>query len=208
MKTVLLILATLSTFSAHAAVPNDASAARPLAIGDTVPDVSVRSFSGESLSLSEITSEKPTMLIFYRGGWCPYCNRHLADVQKLKDTIDGMGFQVIALSPDRPEKIKEAMEAESLGYQLYSDSAADAMKAFGVAFKLDTDLVSTYKNEYGIYIESDSVMTHHILPVPALYLIGTDGKINFAHFDPNYRERLKAATILAELNRVRALELR
>ena len=189
------------------AVPTSAASAEPLMVGKSAPSVVVRDVQGSEISLADVYAEKPTALIFYRGGWCPYCTRHLSDVQKVKSALDKMGFQVVAMSPDRPEKLKETIGDRELDYTLLSDSSADAMKAFGVAFKVEESLVKKYKDSYKIDIEADSGETHNILPVPALFLVGTDGEIHFAHTDPNYRERLKAATLLEEIRKVRALEL-
>ncbi|MEM7672483.1 MAG: peroxiredoxin-like family protein [Verrucomicrobiota bacterium] len=200
----LLLLASASQLLAE--VPQNAEDASPLEKGAQVPAVSVKTLDGESVALNDLVSEQPTVLIFYRGGWCPFCTKHLAAVQKVATEVDAMGFQIVGVSPDRPAKNKDAAEKHALKYQLLSDSSAEAMKAFGVAFQVPESLVSKYKNEYGIDIEGDSGETHHILPVPALYLVGTDGTIRFAHFDPNYRERLEVNQILNELKRAKAYE--
>ena len=198
-----LLAASASLLSA---VPEDAVDAKPLETGAQIPSVMVKAASGESLDIKDVVAEKPTVLIFYRGGWCPFCTKHLAAVQKVMPKIKELGFQVIGISPDRPRKASGAGEKHELNYTLLSDSSAAAMKAFGVAFKVPDSLVSKYKIEYGIDIEGDSGETHNILPVPALYLIGTDGTIRFAHFDPNYRARLATSQILTELKRTKAYE--
>ncbi|MGB0371521.1 MAG: peroxiredoxin-like family protein [Opitutales bacterium] len=189
-----------------AAVPTAAEDAKPLGQGEQVPAVSLIGLEGDTVDLPTLVSEKPTVLIFYRGGWCPFCTKHLSAVQKIMPRIEAMGFQVVGISPDRPEKNMEAGKKHALNYKLLSDSSADAMKAFGVAFKVPESLVSKYKNEYGIDIEGDSGETHNILPVPAFYVVGTDGVIRFAHFDPNYRKRLEPGKILTELKRAKAFE--
>lgn len=47
----------------------DANDVRPLLVGSTVPDVHVTAVSGELLSLRELVDGKPSLLLFYRGGW-------------------------------------------------------------------------------------------------------------------------------------------
>ena len=206
LKRTLLAGLTALVYQLNAAVPTDAADAQPWEKGAKVPSVSVNNLSGEAVALDELVSAKPTVLIFYRGGWCPYCTKHLAAVQKAQDKITDLGLQVVGISPDRPAKNKEAGMKHDIGYTLLSDSSAEAMKAFGVAFKVPDSLVSKYKNEYGIDIHGDSGETHNILPVPALYLVGTDGTIRFAHFDANYRERLGTGQILTKLKRAAAFE--
>ena len=205
IRTILTTL-TIPCASLLADVPDAAEGAVPLAKGAMVPSVSVNSLDGVSVDVAELVAQKPTVLIFYRGGWCPFCTKHLAAIQKVAPKIEEMGFQIVGISPDRPAKNREAAEKHAVGYQLFSDSSADATKAFGLAFRLPDSLVSTYKNEYGIDIEADSGEKHHILPVPPVYIVGTDGTIRFAHFDPNYRERLGTGQILNELKRAAAFE--
>ena len=88
--------------------------------GSTAPSANIFNSEGQQVSLAEIISGKPTLLIFFRGGWCPYCNLHLSEVQKIEPELTKLGIQVLALSPDKHELIKKNTEKNKLSYLLLS----------------------------------------------------------------------------------------
>jgi peroxiredoxin len=163
--------------------------------GDPLPIATVRTEKGETLSLRAVAA-KPTVLIFYRGGWCPYCNSHLAALAGIEAELLAAGYHLVALSPDRPEKIRAKPEQQKLNYRLLSDSAMEASKALGIAHQLDADTVVKYKG-YGIDLEASSGEKHHLLPHPAVFVVGADGLIRFAHVGTDYKVRLEPEKILA-----------
>ena len=169
----------------------------PLQIGDAVPEVVVKTTEGADISLRDVMADSPSVVIFYRGGWCPYCVRHLAALAEVESELLAAGFKLVALSPDRPAKLREKPAMEKLNYTLLSDSPANAARAFGLVFQVPAELVAKYKNEYKIDLEGDSGQTHHLLPHPAVFIVDAGGIIRFVHFDPDYRERLDPAAILA-----------
>jgi len=107
-----------------------------------------------------------------------------------------MGYQIIAISPDRPEKIQKSLEAKQYRYLFLSDSNNAASSAFGIAFRLSDDLNKKYRG-YGINIEAASGRKDHILPVPAVFLVGTDGIIKFEYANPDYRVRLDIEVLMS-----------
>ena len=68
-------------------------------------------------------------------------------------------------------------------------------KAFGLAFQVDEKTYKIYQG-YGIDLEASSGETHHLLPVPAVYLVGTDGVVDFNYVNPDYKVRLSADLVL------------
>ncbi len=170
--------------------------AAPLSVDQMIPDATLQTEEGKPVKLRELMSEKPTVLIFYRGGWCPYCTKHLMEVAGIEKDILAAGYQILAISPDQPSKLAETPDREELHYTLLSDSSMEAAKAFGLSFQVPQELVSKYKNEYKIDVEAASGEKHHMLPHPALFVVGKDGVIKFAHVDENYRVRLEADAIL------------
>lgn len=168
----------------------------PLGEGQRAPTAVLRDAQGRLVNAGGLYPQGPTMLIFYRGGWCPYCTQHLAELASIESDIEAMGIQIVAVSPDRPEKLREAADEAQLGYRLLSDSDAHLARAFGVAFRVDDETIAMY-DEFGIDLEESSGRPHGILPVPAVYLIDTGGVIRFAHWDPDYRQRISGDGVLA-----------
>jgi len=119
----------------------------------------------------------------------------LGQLQEIEDTVVALGYQIIAISPDRPEKLKAGPKTEGVKYLLLSDSNVSAAKAFGLAYRVDTNTVKKYI-QFGIDLEDASGETHHILPVPAAYVVGTDGIINFEYINPNYKVRIDPELLL------------
>lgn len=165
--------------------------AKGLAAGDAVPTLTLKTAAGEAFDLNAELKKQPALVIFYRGGWCPFCNKHLAEIQKIQADLKTAGFQILAVSPDAPEKTGETAQKGSLGYTLLSDADLAAAKAFKLAFRLDEGTIEKYK-KYKI----DLSASDWCLPVPAAYLVGSDGKVLFAHANPDYKVRIDNAKIL------------
>jgi peroxiredoxin len=100
-----------------------------------------------------------------------------------------MGYQLLAVSADRPSKLRESLERHSLGFTLLSDSSMAASRAFGLAFEMDQESVQRYL-KYDIDLEEASGQKHHQLPVPAVYIVGKDRLVYFAYAHPNHQVRL------------------
>ncbi|MFO1518785.1 MAG: peroxiredoxin-like family protein [bacterium] len=169
---------------------------RPLLLGEPVPDVILKTIDGKPFHLSAALRKKPTVLIFYRGGWCAYCTAQLGQLQTIEDKLLAMGYQIIAISPDRPEKLKESAEQSKLHYRLLSDSNAEAMTAMGIAYRVDEATVRRWKEEDKIDLEADSGERHHILPVPAAFVVDRFGRINFSYVNPDYKVRVNTDLLL------------
>jgi peroxiredoxin len=182
-----------------------AAESTPLKIGDRVPEVVVQTVDGAEVALRAELAGQPSVVIFYRGGWCPYCVRHLAALAEVEADLLAAGFKLVALSPDRPAKLREKPALEKLNYTLLSDSPATAARAFGLAFQVPDELVAKYKNEYKIDLEGDSGQTHHLLPHPAVFIVDAGGIIRYAHVNPDYKVRLESDQILAAARAVAGL---
>jgi peroxiredoxin len=170
---------------------------QPLMIGTQIPDLTLKTAAGESLNLPAAAKEQPLVLIFYRGGWCPYCNAHLGQLQEIDPQLRELGYRIIAISPDRQEKMDESLDKTKMTYTLLSDSSMEAAGAFGLAFEVDAETMKKL-DSYNIDIEDASGEKHHMLPVPAVFLVGTDGVIDFVYANPDYTTRIDPEVLLAE----------
>ncbi|WP_234567277.1 peroxiredoxin-like family protein [Rhodohalobacter sp. 614A] len=170
-------------------IPENASQVAPLEVGQTVPDVILTNSFGHETDLHEIVSERPTLLIFYRGGWCPYCNAHLSQLAKIEAQLYDMGVQIVGISPDRPEYLKESTMEHELSYQLLSDREMNAAKEFGVAFRVDSTTINRYKNG-GLDLAERAGEDHYLLPVPAAFLVDTTGTIHYRYFNTDCTVRV------------------
>lgn len=204
MKHILLFLITIlltqNSFGVqmlddNKKVANNASEICPIKISEKVPKANVRNLEGELINLQDVVQEKPTILIFYRGGWCPYCNLQLADLNKIENQILELGYQLVAVSIDKPEKLKESLDKHKLNYILLSDSKAEASIAFGLAFYVADDYNKMLLS-HNMSLEEASGEKHHILPVPAVFIVDQEGIVQFEYVNPDYKIRLDGDILL------------
>ncbi|HMO15887.1 MAG TPA: peroxiredoxin-like family protein [Pirellulaceae bacterium] len=187
--------------AAKAEIPKVASETKPIEVDAELPEVSLKDAEGQEVMLSTLCQDKPVVLVFFRGGWCPICTPHTSELIAAYPQIKELGADVVAISPDSPNSTKSNIDKNSIPFQVLSDADVEAAQAFGLAFVVDDDTVKKYKG-YGIDLEKASEKTHHALPIPAVYIVNREGKVVFAHSDPDYRKRLKVDDILSELKKL------
>lgn len=180
-----------------AALAPSAAEAVPLAAGARVPAVTVQTVEGTALDLAAAVAQKPTLLIFYRGSWCPYCIRHLAALAEIEPELLRLGYQILAVSPDETPGLRAAAEKNHLNYRLLSDRAMHAAAAFGLAFRVDAATAEKYRGHKIDLAPVPGEPAARWLPVPAVYVIGRDGVVQFVHTDPDYKARLAPEEVLA-----------
>lgn len=189
-KVAALVLFSLA-FNSQAQIAEKAEDVSPLLIGEKIPNVELATIDGTKIETDKILSKK-TVVIVYRGGWCPYCNSQLSDMQEIESDILGLGYQIVAISPDSPKFLKETESKDKLNYALYSDSEGTFSKAVGIAFAAP----EKYGKMLGKY--SDDKNTS-FLPVPTVYVLNEKQEVQFMYINPDYKNRLKGALLVAVL---------
>ena len=177
-------------------IHGNANEVQPLLPGMAAPAFKLRDATGADVNFEPSNLQKPVILTFFRGGWCPYCNLHLAEMRKTEAELKDLGFDLWFVSPDKPELLYESLEQPDIGYTVYSDAKLEAMRAFGIAFQVSDEVNSQYL-EYGINLTEASGESHRALPAPSTFLIGTDGLIHFQYTNPDYVVRLHPSVLLA-----------
>lgn len=178
-------------------VANAAEDICPILVGAELPEITLETVDKQPFNLNEAIFQKSTILIVYRGSWSPYCTIYLAQIESIQHDLVGLGYQIIAFSADRPEKLKEFKSKGIRRYTLLSDHKMNAAKALGLAFRVPDDVVKMYKQQFQIDLEEASGEPHHILPVPAVFIINTNGVVLFEYINPNYKERMNPEVLLA-----------
>lgn len=197
---LITILLTQSTFGEpmlddKKKVANSAEEICPIKVGDQVPSINIKNIEGENVNLNSLVKQKRTVLMFYRGGWCPFCNLQLANLNEIEKDLLALGYQMVAISIDKPEKLKESLDKHKLSYTLLSDSKAEASTAFGLAFYVADDYNKMLLS-HNMNLEESSGEKHHILPVPAVFIVDQDAIIQFEYVNPNYKVRLNEQILL------------
>lgn len=197
----------------HADVPIAATAAQvaPLQAGDDAPRFTVRTVDSRPFEFDPLALERTAVLISFRGGWCPYCNMHLSELRHVVPDLAEMGVDVLFLSGDRPELLYASLGRETqddiadLDYTIFSDADAQAAMALGIAFKASGATIGR-RHDKGEDIEGSSMARHGVLPVPSVFMVDPNGKIVFAHVNPDYKVRLPAHDLLAAARKATAAD--
>ncbi len=166
--------------------------------GQPAPDVTLLNAIGQPVPLASLWQQGPLILVFYRGGWCPYCNLELRAWQQLLPQVKALGAQLVAISPQTPDNSLSTQEKNELAFEVLSDSHLLAAQGFGIAFDLPPALVEVYTS-VGHDLPQTNGNGRWTLPLPATYVVGQDGRIAFAHVDVDYRNRAEPADVLASI---------
>ncbi len=166
-------------------------------VGDQAPGFTLENHSGESVSLSGLLEQGPVVLVWYRGGWCPYCNLTLAAYQQRLEEIRGLGATLVALSPELPDKSLSTAQKSELQFEVLSDVGNEVAREYGVVFKLTEGVQANYEQAFVLseFNGDDSGE----LPLAATYVIDRDGVIRWAFLDADYRNRAEPADVIKAL---------
>jgi len=189
-------LAVLSTAPVLAGIPDDPAQVHPLSVGNPAPVFSARTADGVLRKFSPDAYSKPTIVLFYRGGWCPYCNMQLSDMRLVEPKLRASGFEIVFLSTDQPKLLYSSLKATDIHYTLLSDNHLKAARAFHIAYHLDSATLAKQR-EYGVDLERTTGTKLHELPVPSVFMIDTSGTIRFVYSNPDYTVRLGADALWA-----------
>ena len=186
----------LCSTGASASVAENADAIKPLLIGQFAPNVVLKTEFGGDIELQSLIEKRPTVIIFYRGGWCPYCSRQMAGLIEVEQRIIDLGYQILAISPDTPARLVEQKSSQEFQLMHLSDMALEATRAFGLGYYVDDDMVEIIKGQLGAEVVTLEGESKVVLPVPAAYIIDTTGLVKFAYVNPNFQQRINPQLLL------------
>lgn len=167
------------------------------------PDFTLVSSSGEKITLSEELEKGPVVLTWYRGGWCPYCNIQLAAYQRILPQIGELGAQLIAVSPELPDKSLSTTEKNGLRFEVLSDVNLDVAREYGLVFELTPEVAELYSGFFSMEEYNGKEANARELPLAATYVIGQDGTVAYAFAKADYTKRAEPSEILAALDGLR-----
>lgn len=167
---------------------------------DTIaPRIITNSITGKKIDTDELIKSGPVVVIFYRGEWCPVCNKYLSELNESLPEITEKGATVLVISPELLENAQKTQEETKSDFIFVSDTSLQILKDYDVLF----DVTQKYQKKIKAFLRSDIAENNGKekaqLPIPATYIIGTNGKIIFKQFDYNYKNRASAEEILNNL---------
>jgi peroxiredoxin len=174
------------------------AAQRALKAGEKVPSFALKDANGKIVSSSELLSQGPLVVSFYRGVWCPYCNMELQALQEALPAFRELGAQLVAISPQNAVNSHKSLRANRLDFPILSDPGNETAAAFGLRFVLPDYLIELYKslkNDLPAF-NGDTSWT---LPMPGRFVIGQDGIIRYAEVNPDYTRRPEPSDMIPAL---------
>jgi peroxiredoxin len=172
--------------------------ARALGPGDALPDVALPDAPDGRVRLPELVRGGPLVLVFYLGRWCPFCTLELRAWQRALPRIRALGARLVAVSPQDEREVALTRERDGLEFHMVSDPGNVLARRFGVAHEVAPALRDAYAAS-GMAAPQDGDASGWTLPLPAVYVAGRDGRIDWAHVDANWRRRAEPAEVLARL---------
>lgn len=177
-----------------------------LSVGDTAPDFILPSAEGRPLRLYTQLQHGPVILVFYRGGWCPFCSTYLTGLQRELFYFREFDAELIAVSPQLPDASLQIRTDRELTFPVLSDVGLKTARRFGLIYNLPTKLLRLYR-EFGIDLKTYNGASHgQQLPLAATYIIGPDRKILQAAIDEDPARRLDPIEIIATIAQLKSRE--
>jgi peroxiredoxin len=168
-------------------------------VGEKVENFTAVDEDGNLFELKDALEEGPVVVVFYRGQWCPICNRHLTNLQDSLNLIEKMGATVIAISPEKPKYLNQTQEKTGAEFTLIYDADYSISKSFDVLFRPEQQVIDLYNERLGADFANAQSDDSAQIPVPATFVIDESGRVAWRHFDRDYKIRATAKQILDAL---------
>lgn len=196
MKQLFFFLLSLISFSAFAQEKPEG-----LFINSKAPDFKAKDQSGVDVSLKELRKKGPVVVLFYRGHWCPYCNKELTRFQDSLQFITGKGAQLVAITPESTEGITKTIEKTKAVFPILYDQDMKIAKGYAVSYQVDERALSRYKNFGTDLLTINQQKEKAYLPVPAIYVVNKEGSVIYRYFNDDYKKRPSVKEVLEEIKK-------
>lgn len=196
MKRFVLLLITI--FSVSVAFAQQKPNGLPLQ--SKAPDIESKDQQGKAFSLTALRKKGPVVVLFYRGNWCPYCNKQLKELQDSLQYLTAKGASVVAITPEAQEGITKTMEKTEAAFPIIYDKDVKISKAYNVSYEVDSTTLKDYKVKWDVdFLKINKQKEKAYLPVPAVYIINENGLITYRFFDRDATKRPSVKELLAHI---------
>jgi peroxiredoxin len=167
-----------------------------LEVGAKAPEGELPDVTGAAQKLADLYAQGPTFIVFYRGGWCPFCNVQLHELTVAKPEFDKRGVKLVAISVDQPSEEAKTQAQHGVAFPMLSDSKLTIHRAFKVVHVPSSDEAKALAG-YGIDLAKHAGESHGSFAVPAVFMVDRLGVVRFAHVDEDYKVRPSIQQLLA-----------
>lgn len=168
--------------------------------GDTMPSFELPDANGEMVKSSDLLAEGPTVIVFYRGAWCPYCNLYLHSLQAYLPELESLGASLVAISGEPTDRSLSVVEKDSLTFTVLSDTSLVAARKFGIVYELPKVVEDVMLN-FGLNMKEYYGTPKAELPLSATYVVNEKGQIIYSFLEADYKVRAEPVDIIAALKK-------
>jgi peroxiredoxin len=172
-----------------------ASAPQP---GEPMPPFILPDETGHLVSLEDLITEGPVAVTFHRGHWCPYCRININALAQAHQKVFKEGAQIVAIMPDRQQFSSELKIKGELPFPILTDMDNGYALSLNLAIWVGDEMqkiMMARRQDVSVYQGNDTWM----LPIPATFVVGQDGRIKARFVDPDYRKRMAIDDLLAAI---------
>ncbi len=166
--------------------------------GDKMPDFVLPDEQGRLVSLERLLEKGPVAVTFHRGHWCPYCRINTRALAEAQDQIAAEGGQVAAIMPDRQHFTSELKAELQAPFPILTDIDNGYALSLNLAFWVGAQMQDLMCRAGWDVAPSQGTDTW-LLPIPATFVVGTDGEVKARFVDPDYRKRMTIEDLLSAL---------
>ena len=166
--------------------------------GDLMPPFHLPDETGRIVSLDKLLSKGPVAVTFHRGHWCPYCRLNTDALARAQEEIEAEGSHIVAIMPDRQQFAEEFKIESNARFPILTDMDNGYALSLNLAIWVGAEMEQMISSA-GWDIPNYQGNTSWMLPIPATFVVGKDGKVKSRFVDPDYRKRMTIEGVIAAL---------
>ena len=178
-------------------------AERAIHAGDHAFEFRLRDPDGKTISSYTVLNSGPVLIVFYRGGWCPYCKLDLRAIQAVARQLRSSGASIIAVSQQSANESHSTERMNGLSFPSLVDRGGKVARAFGLRWKLSRELHAA-EIECGLDLAAVNGESSWTLTMPARYVISPEGIVEYADISADYTRRCDPTELFPVLSQIRA----
>ncbi|MGB6439855.1 MAG: peroxiredoxin-like family protein [Methyloceanibacter sp.] len=168
--------------------------------GEPMPPFVLPDETGHLVSLDKLLDKGPVAITFHRGYWCPYCRINTRALAQAQDEIIAEGGQIAAIMPDQQHFTAELKAESDAPFPILTDIDNGYAMSLNLAFWVGAEMQELMTGA-GWDVSRSQGSNTWLLPVPATFVVGTEGEIKARFVDPDYRKRVAVEDLIAALKK-------
>ena len=167
-------------------------------VGELLPPFYLPDQEGRIVSLDALLGHGPVAVVVHRGHWCPYCRINTRALAQARPRIESTGGQVVAIIPDRQQYAAAILSEAEADFPVLTDMDNGYAMSLNLVFWVGAEM-RDFMSRAGLDLAEYQGNESWMVPVPATFVVGQDGRVKARFVDPDYRKRMTIESMLAAL---------